>query len=117
MPSLLRAIAVLIMLATCAARAQSLSPEPYQATGGWARAIFRLDSTGYHQVGPLLFEPNDVDCPAEARKITAAMEQRQRPPGCTTMMCTPYFFVTCTRFGEGVKWTPIVRQSEPSSKV
>lgn len=99
--SLRRAISVSIILATCAAQAQSLSPEPYQATGGWARAIYRLDSTGYHQVGPLLFEPNDVDCPAEARKITAAMEQRQRPPGCTSMMCTPYFFVTCTRFGEG----------------
>lgn len=86
---------------TIAAQAQSLSPEPYQASGGWAQAIYSLGSTGYHQIGPLLFEPNDVNCPAEAGRITEAMEMRQRPPGCTNMSCTPYFFVTCTRFGEG----------------
>jgi hypothetical protein len=104
-PSVLRAVGISTFLVTGSAsevQAQSLSPEPYQATGGWARAIYRRDSTGYRQVGPLLFEPNDVDCPAEARKITGAMEMHQRPPGCTSMSCTPYFFVTCTRFGEGV---------------
>jgi hypothetical protein len=93
-------LAVVVIGIAGAANAQSTSPEPYATTGGWARAIYRLNGAGYQQVGPLLFLPNDVDCLAEAKRITEAMEMRQRPPGCNSMSWTPYYFVSCTRFGE-----------------
>jgi hypothetical protein len=57
--------------------------------GGWARVIFKGTKDSHKQDGPFLFLPSNGDCMAEAITIQNAMMLRNRPPGCTSMACTP----------------------------